>query len=256
VSDAFKYVDAHCHLDDRSFDNDRDDVVGRARDVLILCASQEPSSSSKVLSLAERYPNVRACLGLHPEFVPNLTDREIEDEVDFIGRSADRIVAISEIGLDYHWIRDEVQINRTREVFRTMLDLAARLRLPIIVHSRDAAGDVLRAVSQFKGPVILHSFPGSREEIEVAISRGHYLSVAPSIYRSEQKQELVQIAPIEQLLTETDAPVLGIDRKERNEPIGVIKVVAKIAELKGEDDQCIREALMKNFRKIFPNGFT
>lgn len=256
MSDAFKYVDVHCHLDDGSFDDDRDDVVNRARDVLILCASQEPSSSRKVLSLAEKYPNVRACLGLHPEFVPNLADREIEDEIDFISRSADKIVAISEIGLDYHWVKDEVQMRRTRDVFHTMLDLAARLRLPIIVHSRDAVGDVLKAVSQFRGPVILHSFPGSLEEIEVAISRGHYLSVAPSIYRSEQKQKLVEIAPMEQLLTESDAPVLGIERKERNEPIGVTKVITKIAELKGEDDQYVREVLMKNFQKIFPNGFT
>lgn len=138
MSDAFKYVDVHCHLDDDSFDNDRDEVVRRARDILILCAGQEPSSSRKVLSLARIYPNVRACLGIHPEFVPNLEDREIEDEIGFIGRSADRIVAISEIGLDYHWIKDEVQMRRTRDVFHMMLDLAARLRLPIIVHSRDA----------------------------------------------------------------------------------------------------------------------
>lgn len=254
VSGEIKYVDVHCHLDDGSFDNDRDAVVGRASDVLILCASQDPSSSRKVLSIAKTYPNVRACLGLHPEFIPNLSDREIEDEIGFISRSADGIVAISEIGLDYHWVKDEAQMRRTRDVFHSMLDLATRLRLPIIVHSRDAAGDVLKAVSQFRGPVILHSFPGSSEEIDVAISRGHYLSVAPSIYRSEQKRKLVEIAPLEQLLTESDAPVLGIDRKERNEPMCVKMVMAKIAELKGEDEQNVREVLIENFRKIFPDG--
>jgi TatD DNase family protein len=227
-------------------------VVDRAKGILMLCASQEPRSARKVLSLAERYPNVRACLGLHPEFIPTLTDREIEAEVGFIRRSAQRIVAVSEIGLDHHWIRDEAQRRRAREVFRMMLELAGQLGLPVIVHCRDATADVLKAVSQFNGIVILHSFPGSPEEVEVAIGRHYYLSVAPSIYRSRQKQELAKMVPLGQLLTESDAPVLGIDKRERNEPMNVVKAVAKIAELKGLREQCVREALIGNFYKIFP----
>jgi TatD DNase family protein len=252
----FEYVDVHCHLDDESFDRDRDEVVARARGVLILCASQDPKSSRKVLSLARRYPSLRACLGLHPEFVPNLTDGDVEQEIDFIASSAGSIVAISEIGLDYHRIKGDVQRGRIRDVFHMMLDLATRLKLPIIVHSRDATGDVLREVSQFKYPVILHSFPGDSEEIEIVISRGHYLSVAPSIYRSKQKQELVRMAPLDLLLTESDSPVLGIDRKERNEPASVSKVIAMIAEIKAEDEPQVRKALMENFYRIFPNERT
>ena len=253
---GFEYVDVHCHLDDTIFDHDRDAVVERAKDILILCASQEPNSSRKVLSLARRYQNVKACLGLHPEFVPNLTDRDIEDEIGFITGSADSIVAISEIGLDYHWVKDDVQRKRIGDVFNTMLELATRLKLPIIVHSREATGDVLRAVSQFRCPIVLHSFSGSLEEIEIAINRGHYLSVAPSIYRSKQKQELVKIAPLEQLLTESDSPVLGIDRNMRNEPASVKKVITKIAEIKDKDELHVKKVMMENFHKIFPNEWT
>jgi len=256
VTNDYSYVDVHCHLDDKSFDGDRDKVVERARNVIILCAGQEPESNRKVLALASTYSNLRACLGLHPEFVPDLTDEQIEAEINFIRKVTDKVVAISEIGLDYYWIRDESQRRRTREVFRTMLDLAEKLKLPVIVHSRGATGEVLKEVSQFKYPVILHSFPGSLEEIEIAISRGHYLSVAPSIYRSKQKQDLVKAVPLERLLTESDAPVLGIKKDERNEPSNVTKVVAKIAELKGIEEIYVREALMNNFKRMFPDGGT
>ncbi|MGQ9513699.1 MAG: TatD family hydrolase [Thermoproteota archaeon] len=251
MNQRYSFADVHCHLDDESFDKDRDNVIERARNVMILCAGQEPASNRKVLKLASTYPNVRACLGLHPEYVPDLTDEQIEAEISFIKQVHKSIVAISEIGLDYYWIKDEAKRKRTREVFRKMLDLAESLKMPIIVHSRGAAGDTLKEVSQFGGTVVLHSFPGSLEEVEVAISRGHYLSVAPSIYRSRQKQDLVKITPLERLLTESDAPVLGIKKEERNEPSSVVKVIAKIAELKGKEECYVREVLMDNFNRVF-----
>lgn len=238
-------VDVHCHIDDQAFDNDRDEVVERASDVTMLNAGVDPSSNRKTLEIAKRYSNVKACLGLHPEFIAKFDDDTIQKEIAWIRSQENRIVAISEIGLDYYWVKDEKQRERQRILFRKMLNLAEELNLPVIVHSREAVIDTLTILEDFPNlGVVLHGFSDMN-------NKGYPVSVAPSIYRNKVKQRQVLAFPIGALLTETDSPLLGIDPKQRNEPRNVVKVIEKISELKNIGKEDVRTAILRNAREIF-----
>ncbi|MCW1296368.1 MAG: TatD family hydrolase [Candidatus Parvarchaeota archaeon] len=245
----FRFVDVHAHLDDKSFDNDRDEVIKRASNVLILNAGQEPESNRKSIELSRKYNNVKACLGFHPEFVPNFNDWEIDAEINYIRNTNVKIAAISEIGLDYHWIKDLEQRRRSIEVFKKMLILADEMNLPVIVHSRNATMHVLEILRNFSGKVVLHGFTGNMHELRIAINRGYYFSIAPNVCRSTYKQSLVKVLPMDRLLTETDSPVLSADNK-RNEPSNVKLVVQKIAEIKKIEEQEAEIKLRENAFKI------
>ncbi len=239
------FIDVHCHIDDESFENDRDQVIERARDVLILNAGVDPASNRKTLEIAARYRNVRACLGLHPELIAKFSDDLIAKETDWIRGHEKQIVAVSEIGLDYYWVKDENQRIRQKELLRKMLRLADELGLPAIIHSREAANDTIAILREFPQlRIILHGF--SEPD-----NRGYLVSVAPNIYRNKAKQRQVKELPIGELLTETDSPLLGIIPKERNEPANVVKVIDKIAELKNMRSEEVTEKIYENARQFF-----
>jgi TatD DNase family protein len=216
--------------------------------VLILNAGVDPASNRKTLEIAEKYDNVRACLGLHPEFIAKFSDDLIAKETKWIREHEKQIVAISEIGLDYYWIKDENQRIRQKGLFRTMLQLADELSLPVIIHSREAANDTMAILKEFhRLKVILHGF--SEPD-----NRGYLVSVAPNIYRNKAKQRQVKQLPLEELLTETDSPLLGIDPRERNEPANVVKVIEKIAELKDLRTKEVSDRISENASAFFGNG--
>jgi TatD DNase family protein len=238
-------IDVHCHIDDESFDRDRDQVIERARDILILNAGVDPMSNRKTLEIAEKYSNVRACLGLHPEFIAKFSDDLIAKETVWIREHEKQIVAISEIGLDYYWVKDENQRIREKDLFRKMLRLADELGLPVIIHSREAANDTMSILLEFRQlRVILHGF-------SEADNRGYLVSVAPNIYRNKAKQRQVEKIPLRELLTETDSPLLGIVPKERNEPANVVKVIDKIAELKNLPKEEVTQSISENASRFF-----
>ncbi|WXG44594.1 MAG: TatD family hydrolase [Promethearchaeati archaeon SRVP18_Atabeyarchaeia-1] len=238
-------VDVHCHIDDQAFDDDRDEVIKRASDVVILNAGVDPPSNRKTLEMAGKYPNVKACLGLHPEFIARFSDALIEDEIGWIRKQSKRIVAISEIGLDFYWVKEGSQRERQKKLLRRMLNLAEELDLPVITHSRDAARDTLAILREYpKLGIILHGF--SEPD-----NMGHLVSVAPNLYRNKAKQRQVRELSLEDLLTETDSPQLGIDPKERNEPANIVKVIEKIADLKNIDPEKVGTTIVGNARKFF-----
>jgi TatD DNase family protein len=238
-------IDVHCHIDDKVFDEDRDEVVDRARDMIILNAGVDPSSNRRTLQIAEKYSNVKACLGLHPEYISKFSNELIEKEIAWIRNNSTRIIAISEIGLDYYWVKDEDQRQRQRKLFRTMLELADELGMPVITHSRDATKDTLEILSEYPQlRVVLHGF----SELD---NRGFPVSVAPNIYRNKAKQRQVTALPLEALLTETDSPLLGIDPKERNEPSNVAQVIEKIAELKKLNTEKVASTIARNASAFF-----
>ncbi|MFQ6011229.1 MAG: TatD family hydrolase [Nitrososphaerales archaeon] len=241
------YVDVHAHIGDSSFDKDRDEVLKRAKDIIILEAGVDHKSNLKALKLAKKYPNVKACLGYYPEYLVDATDEDVDKEIRFIKDNASNIVAISEIGLDYKFPEKEKQ----KAYFRKFLGLAEELRLPVVLHSRRAAGAVIRESKEFKIKVDLHAFVGNEEELKSAIDAGFYLSLGPNIVFNEYKQHLASVIPFEQLLTETDSPVLGPIEGERNEPNNVKMAVKKVAEICEVHLEDVRKATYDNARKVF-----
>jgi TatD DNase family protein len=241
------YVDVHAHLSDSAFDRDRDEVMARSREIIILDAGLNHESNVKVLNLSRKHSNLRACLGFHPEYIVTSPEQQVDLELNFIRENAASLVAISEIGLDYKYPEHEKQIN----AFKRFLKLAEELNLPVVLHSRRAAGAVLNLLRSFSLRVNLHAFSGNMIEAKNALDQGYYFSVGPNIVYNKYRQELTKLIPVEQMLTETDSPVLGPDPNQRNEPHNIFLALDKIAEIKGVELSELKDRIYRNSANLF-----
>jgi len=241
------YIDVHAHLNDPIFDKDRDEVLTRSEGIVILDAGLNHESNLKVLELSRRYSTLKACLGLHPEYTWSTSDHQVELESDFIKENSSSLVAISEIGLDYKYPEHERQIH----ALKRFLALAEELDLPVVLHSRRAAGAILNVLKSFSVRADLHAFSGNMEEARKAVDQGYYLSIGPNVIYNTYRQELVKIIPVERLLTETDSPVLGPDPGVRNEPRNLVLALEKMAEIKGMEFNELRDRIYNNAAHLF-----
>lgn len=254
-----RLVDSHCHLDFESLAEDIDGVLDRAAAAgveRIIVPALDLSNIHAVLALAERYDGVFAAVGVHPNSAAGWQDAWI-DELRTLAQHA-KVVAIGEIGLDYYW--DDTPVEIQHRVLALQLELAAGLDLPVIIHNRDAAGDVLRllAASPLAGrarPGVLHSFSADWPTAETALSLGFYLGFTGPI-TFKKADELRQIAarmPEERILIETDAPYLTPHpfRGRRNEPAYVRFVAEKLASVRGVSLEEIARLTTSNAERLF-----
>lgn len=238
---GFSLVDTHCHLGFDSFTGDIEAVVERAAAAGVrrmIVPAIDLADARHVLALAERYGGIFAAVGVHP----NSTALWQDDWLDELRRLAghEKVVAIGEIGLDYHW--DDAPPAIQQRALTLQLALAAELDLPVIIHNRDAAADVLRLLtsSPLAGrpqPGVLHSFSANWATAEVALAHGYYLGFTGPITfkKADELREIAFRAPLDRLLIETDAPFLTPHpfRGRRNEPAYVRYVAEKMAEIRG-----------------------
>ncbi|NPA69958.1 MAG: TatD family hydrolase [Crenarchaeota archaeon] len=162
------------------------------------------------------------------------------------------VVAIGEVGLDYSKIRDNMLKNIARAIFEKWVELAKKLNIPIIVHSHRAYNDVLTILENYDvKKVILHAYSGGTETAKKAIDRGYYFSIPPSIMHSKQKQKLVNILPLENMLLESDTPELGPVFGQESRPSHVKIVAEKIAEIKQIDFEEVAYVTTRNFERLF-----
>ena len=286
-------TDTHCHLDLENFDPDRSAVLERAIQVgvtHILVPGLNLPSSRSVVSLAESHPRLSAAIGVHPTEASTWSESSIEElnalasgSSDAIGASGSsetpdssgpsKVVAIGEIGLDYYWNAAPPELQKN--VLRLQLDLAAQIRLPIILHMREAkvplgeqcAGDLLQILEPWatrlrlgKNPLaarlgVLHSFSGSLETARRALSLGFYIGVAgPVTFRNAQaRQEIIAALPLDHILLETDAPFQSPHpyRGKRNEPSYVRLIADKIAMLHSCTVEEVAAATSENAARLF-----
>lgn len=255
-------VDTHLHLDFHQFDDDRSAVVERAVEAGVtrmITIGTDLESSRAAVALAERYTEVYAAVGVHPN---DSADWDPDETPAALRALADhpKVVAIGEIGLDYYWER--VSHEQQARVFQAQLDLAATLGLPVIIHDRDAHADImatLRAWVSERGSGVargvLHFFSGDREMAEEALALGFYLGVDGPITfkKAGEMQSLVKSLPLERLLVETDAPFLAPHpyRGKRNEPAYVVEVARKIAELQERPLSEVAAQTTRNAQALF-----
>lgn len=240
-------IDSHCHLDLPHFAEDRDEVVARAQAAgvaAILTIGIDLDHSRAAIALAERYPQVYAAVGVHPNDCAGFGPQTLATLRELAGHA--KAVAIGEIGLDYYWQRTSPELQA--HVFRQQLDLAADLGLPVIIHDRDAHEDVRAQVRDWVRHTlpgsrlaarphagVLHSFSGDQAMAEEAYAWGFCLGLAgPVTFQNARNlQALVPHLRPDRTLIETDAPYLTPHphRGQRNEPAHVRLVAAKLAEL-------------------------
>jgi len=251
------YSDSHAHLTMDRFDDDRDLVIARAIDAGVrqmITVSSYIGDAGRCAELAARHPALHFTAGVHPHEA-RYWNAAVKSEVrDAAGRP--KAVAIGEIGLDYHY--DHSPRPAQREVFRAQIAMARELRLPIVVHTREAWDDTLEILDQEGARDIggvFHCFSGGVSEARRCLDLGFYLSFAgPVTFKSAGPiAEAAAFVPLDHLLTETDAPFLTPHphRGQRNEPSHVLLVTARIAALRGASPEAIGEAATANLRAAF-----
>lgn len=245
-------VDVHCHLTSPELATDLDAVLHRAKlagITRIISMGEDDEDNQRVLDLAEHHPHVLPALGHYPA---HLDDAMADRTEALLRQHRDRVVAIGEVGID-HWLAKEPEERELQEaIFARFVRLALELDLPLSVHSR-SAGHHAVALLQALGArrVCLHAFDGKARYAREAAEAGYYLSIPPSVVRSPQKQRLVNAVPLDRLLLETDAPVLGPEQGRRNEPANLLHSVRMIAEIRGLDSAEVRAACAQNTLALF-----
>lgn len=252
-------IDSHCHLDGKAFDADRDAAIERARaagiDVMVAIGTGEgPPDLEAAVRLADAYPFFYATVGVHPHDAAKATD-ETWPHLAELGRRP-KVVAIGEIGLDYHY--DFSPRDVQRQVFVRQLELARELDLPIVIHTREAWDDTFAVLREhWSGATpggIMHCFSGGPKEAELSLELGFHLSFSGIVTypKSTDVQEAAKLTPLDRILVETDAPYLAPVpfRGKRNEPAHVVHTARYVAALRGLSFEEVAAATTANWRRL------
>ena len=249
-------IDSHAHLELEEFDQDRGEVIERAKEAglgAIISVGIDLADSKKAVTLAGHYPIVYAAVGVHPHDADAITPETYEELRTLAGE--DKVVAYGEIGLDFFRNRSprEVQIRR----FGEQLDLSVELGLPVIIHDRDAHDEILEMLKLHKGKLrgVIHCFSGDYEMARKCIDLGYYISIPGTITykKSDVLRTVVQNIPLERMLVETDAPFLAPEPKrgKRNEPAFVFHTARRVAEIRGTLYEAVANTTAQNARELF-----
>ncbi|MEX2302421.1 MAG: TatD family hydrolase [Bryobacterales bacterium] len=254
-------IDSHCHLDDAAFDEDRDAVVARAHaagvDLMLAIGTGEgPPDLECAIRLAEHYEGVYATVGVHPHDASQADAASLDRLAELCGHP--KVVALGEIGLDYHYDHSPREIQR--EVFVNQMQIARQARKPIVIHTREAWEDTMELLETHWRPGglggIMHCFSGDSEQAREALDLGFLVSFAGVVTfrRAEALRGAAAATPLDRLLVETDAPYLTPEpyRKiRRNEPRYVVETARKVAEVRRMPYEALAAATSRNFCALF-----
>ena len=234
-------IDSHCHLADRKFSRDLDQVLLRAEEHgvrAMVTISDTINEAEKCLEIAEKYEQIFCTIGVHPHEAKHWSFDRAQNDIDRVKTlvlSSDKAKAIGEIGLDYHY--DNSPRDVQQEVFRTQLQLAKDLNLPAVIHNRESIEDLKRIISEVgPGSLVVHCCTEKWEDVADLVDQGFLLGFTgiATYPQAEEIRETIQHCPLEQMMIETDAPYLAPvpHRGKRNEPAFVREVAKLVADIK------------------------
>jgi len=248
-------TDTHCHLDFPEFDEDRDEAIKRARTCgikHIINIGSSLKSSANSVELSQKYDFIHAAVGIHPHEADTF-NKEAEAAIRELARR-DKVVAIGEIGLDY--FKNYSSPENQRLMFGSLIGLAKELGLPLVLHSRQAPDDTLKALkSAMPLCAVVHCFSGDESFLKECLDLGFYISFTCNITykKAEGLRRLVKSMPLERLLLETDAPYLSPEglRGRRNEPANVRRLADEVSAIKGLDVAEVARVTTANAEAFF-----
>lgn len=227
------FIDTHCHIFKEYYDN-IDEVINEMKDNIIIVSGYSSSSNKEVIELVNKYPNVYGTIGLHPEEVNNIS----ETDFDFIIKNINnkKIVGIGEIGLDYHYISDNKDLQK--DVFIKQLNIARMYNKTVAIHSRDAINDTLNIIKEYKDlKIVMHCYSSSLEIAKELVKMNVKLGIGGVVtFKNGIKlKEVVENISLDNLLLETDSPYMSPEplRGKKNKPYNCYIIAEKIAEIKG-----------------------
>jgi len=254
-------IDSHCHLDDRKYNGRTKALVAEAAKAgidLIVTIGADLKSSESAVSIANQFESVYAAVGVHPHDAKTLDDQTMERITELAVER--KVVAIGEIGLDYY--RHMSPRPLQKKAFERQLALAVELKLPVVIHTREAFEDTIAITREFAGNLrggVFHCFPGTADDAKVVFDMGFHISVGGIItYDNSQMAQMVTHVPLERVLLETDAPYLAPTphRGKINHPAYVMLVCDKLAKLRGITSAEVERVTDRNSRKLFRLGDT
>lgn len=248
--------DSHAHYDDDQFDSDRDELLARILPEKGVCGILNMGADLQgcydTVALTERYGYVYGGVGIHPECARELPEDWLDTLRGLLKK--DKIVAVGEIGLDYHWL-DECPKERQQEVFAAQLALAGELQMPVVIHDREAHGDTLRFLQEYRPRGVVHCFSGSAETAREIVGLGMYIGLggAVTFKNARHSTEVAASIPLDRLLLETDAPYMAPVpfRGKRNDSSLIAFAAQRIAEIRNCTAEEILTAGEQNARRLF-----
>ena len=250
--------DTHAHLNDDAYLEDLEETIARAKEAgvkLINIVGFDDKSIQKALEITAKYDFLYLTVGWHPVEAIDFTDEKYE-MIKNIALTNDKVVAIGEIGLDYHWDKSPKDVQK--EVFRRQIQLAQEVNKPIVIHTRDAMADTIQILQEEKASEIggiMHSFSGSVESMNIMLKENFYISLGGPVTFKNAKtpKEVAKACPLDRLLIETDCPYLTPTpyRGKRNEPAYVHYVAQEIADLKEMSYEQLTKQTFNNACTLF-----
>lgn len=247
--------DTHAHLDDRAFNADRAEMIAALPEKqvgLVMNPGCDLESSRRAVALAEQYSWIYAAVGSHPDAAGRMDDALLE-EYRALSRSP-KVKAIGEIGLDYHY--EDIPRDQQQRCFRAQMELARELKLPVIVHERDAHADGMAIVSEFPDVTgVFHCFSGSLELANWLVERGWYIGFT-GVLTFKNARKAVEVAssiPLDRIVLETDCPYMAPEpfRGKRNDPGYIYRMAQRLAELRGCTEEEIQRITMENGKRLY-----
>lgn len=243
-------IDTHAHIYELEYDN-LDEIVSKLNEYIVINNGINEETNKMVLNMAEKYPNFYAAIGYHPENVEEIEDWDLkllESEIN-----NPKVVAIGEIGLDYHYCSENKE--KQKELFIKQLDLAAKYNKPVVVHSRDAIEDTFNILSRYKLKADIHCFSSSLEMAERFIKLGSSIGIGGTVTFKNAKKtvEVAKNIELGKILLETDSPYLSPEplRGTKNDPTNLKYVIEFLANIKGLDKELVQNTLNQNAIQFF-----
>lgn len=248
-----KLIDSHCHVDSERYNDDRENILRKVKEELefIVNIGYDLDSSKECIKLAKEHDFIYATVGFHPADLKGYNE-ETEKELEELAKEP-RVLAVGEIGLDYHWMASPKEVQK--EIFRRQLDIARRVGKPVVIHSREAMADTLDILDEYKDVTgIIHSYPGSYESAKRIMDRYYFGVNGVLTFKNNVKnKDVVSKLPLEKIIIETDSPYLTPVpfRGKRNEPCYVKYVAEEIAKIKGISVEEVIKATNENTKKAY-----
>ena len=253
-----KIIDTHCHLNDEALYKDLDNIISRARQAGVekmVVIGWDKASSELAIKIAEQYDFIYAAIGFHPENIFDINDEILYETLNLYKHP--KVVAIGEIGLDYHWTKELEKRELQKEYFIKQIEFANKVGLPISIHSREAFNDTIEILKKHK-PLhsgVMHCYSGSVENINDIINLNLYIGLDGPVTFTNAKtpKEVAAEVPLNRLVVETDCPYLSPHplRGTVNEPANISLIVDAIADARGMSKKHLLDVLYQNSRNLF-----
>lgn len=246
------FTDTHCHILNEYYE-DINEILENAQNVginRVINNGCDAKSNKEVLKLIKEYPNMYGAIGIHPEFVENYREEDLNYIIENLNNP--KVIAVGEIGLDYHYTKE----NKDKQIklFEYQLKLAEKYHIPVIIHSREATEDTINCLKKYKVTGVIHSFSGSLETAKIYLKMGFLLGINGVItFKNSKLKEVIKEINLENIVLETDSPYLTPEpfRGTKNEPARIVEIANFISTIKEIPICQVGVITNENIKRIF-----